>query len=448
MKDRLPCEMVQDILPSYVDGLTSEVTNQLIEEHMEDCNNCRQVCRRMQEPDTREIDEDNQAEIDYLKKTKKRIHNVMVGSILMAILVMSLVLLARTYLIGEHAYSTSAAYEVEVEGNQLRISGVTADERIGVSGVECEENNGIVTISLRTVRSSLLYGREFEAEYSAEEDIQEVRVGTRILWAKALQISALTSAVYNSAHEYVGDMSANGRTAQALNMTSYIGNFTNELQTTEEPYGWTLILEDDVQLTSKKRVESLMESYAYILLSVIGNLGEVTYDYTVDGQNESMTITTLDAASFAGMDIKNCGQDVALLQQLVEKIGLDSYAYVAGEYYGTESELTVEIVNNTSEDLPGISVSYLRDGEVCGTQGSRMTDNSKIKKGETMAYTFMPEDFGLQTWDSDADMEIQVSVADEQGNLYGVATPLHIASENMYQFSLSGNATDGYTINQ
>ena len=30
-KNKLQCEIVQDLLPSYVDGLTSEVTNEAVE---------------------------------------------------------------------------------------------------------------------------------------------------------------------------------------------------------------------------------------------------------------------------------------------------------------------------------------------------------------------------------------------------------------------------------
>ena len=38
---KLSCEIVQDLLPSYCDGLTSEVTNRAVEEHLADCHYCR-----------------------------------------------------------------------------------------------------------------------------------------------------------------------------------------------------------------------------------------------------------------------------------------------------------------------------------------------------------------------------------------------------------------------
>ena len=33
----LTCEVVQDLLPSYVDGLTSDVSNQAVEQHLKIC---------------------------------------------------------------------------------------------------------------------------------------------------------------------------------------------------------------------------------------------------------------------------------------------------------------------------------------------------------------------------------------------------------------------------
>ena len=34
---KIPCEMIQDLLPSYIDELTSEVTNREVEAHVSEC---------------------------------------------------------------------------------------------------------------------------------------------------------------------------------------------------------------------------------------------------------------------------------------------------------------------------------------------------------------------------------------------------------------------------
>lgn len=40
---KLPCEMVQDLLPLYHDGVCSEVSSVLVGEHLKECGDCRKV---------------------------------------------------------------------------------------------------------------------------------------------------------------------------------------------------------------------------------------------------------------------------------------------------------------------------------------------------------------------------------------------------------------------
>ncbi len=43
----LPCEMVQDLLPLYHDGVCSEVSKSMVKEHLDGCANCRQVLNKI-----------------------------------------------------------------------------------------------------------------------------------------------------------------------------------------------------------------------------------------------------------------------------------------------------------------------------------------------------------------------------------------------------------------
>ena len=38
----MECGIIKDLLPSYIDGLTSDVSNHMIEEHLEKCAECRE----------------------------------------------------------------------------------------------------------------------------------------------------------------------------------------------------------------------------------------------------------------------------------------------------------------------------------------------------------------------------------------------------------------------
>ena len=49
MKINLPCEIVMDLLPSYVDKLTSEMSTESVEEHLKECEKCQTVLEEMKE---------------------------------------------------------------------------------------------------------------------------------------------------------------------------------------------------------------------------------------------------------------------------------------------------------------------------------------------------------------------------------------------------------------
>ena len=48
MKEKKDCKIVQDLLPNYIDKLTSKETNTYIEEHVSSCKDCKKILDNMQ----------------------------------------------------------------------------------------------------------------------------------------------------------------------------------------------------------------------------------------------------------------------------------------------------------------------------------------------------------------------------------------------------------------
>ena len=46
MGQRLECDTVRDLLPMYIDHMTSDISNALIEEHISGCEECGKVDRK------------------------------------------------------------------------------------------------------------------------------------------------------------------------------------------------------------------------------------------------------------------------------------------------------------------------------------------------------------------------------------------------------------------
>lgn len=85
MKSKLSCDIVLDLLPSYVDELTRETTNKEVKEHLEECESCLKSYIAMQTPAKRAVTEEEFKEIDFLKTTKKKQKRKLVLSVAMGI---------------------------------------------------------------------------------------------------------------------------------------------------------------------------------------------------------------------------------------------------------------------------------------------------------------------------------------------------------------------------
>ena len=69
--EELKCEVIQVLLPSYVEGITSQESNRLIEQHLLSCEKCKDTVIMMKEdecPDEPKI----KREIDFMKKIKRK----------------------------------------------------------------------------------------------------------------------------------------------------------------------------------------------------------------------------------------------------------------------------------------------------------------------------------------------------------------------------------------
>ncbi len=47
IKMKINCEVIKDLLPSYIDGLTSPQSDTLIREHLKECPECREYLEEM-----------------------------------------------------------------------------------------------------------------------------------------------------------------------------------------------------------------------------------------------------------------------------------------------------------------------------------------------------------------------------------------------------------------
>lgn len=90
----MKCCIVKDLLPSYIDGLTSEETNAEIEKHLEGCTACHTIYEQMTAVISDKMPSEEK-EIDFLKNLKTRtqqMYGIVVFSTCAVLAVLSIVL--------------------------------------------------------------------------------------------------------------------------------------------------------------------------------------------------------------------------------------------------------------------------------------------------------------------------------------------------------------------
>ncbi len=490
MKHKLPCELVRDLFPTYIDELTSDVTNEWIKEHVEDCGECRTVLDTMREPEGQPRAQEEEKEIDFLKKARRRSVKITVASILLAFLIFGTLMFVNMFIIGNPVSSESVYCKASAKGNVLTVEVTMTDSARVPSDIKFSEKvPGVIDVSCKGVLTGPWNNMGvMTSEYTSDVPIKMVKSGGRVIWADGEDILALTSALYAAKHPYVGDMPANNLPVAVLNIGSYLGGFSNEMQTEKEPYGWSFVLDEEILPERAALREHMMKSYAYILLAVVQNLGEVSFEYVSEGESCKLTVTSDEASEFAGHDIKECYEDIVLLQDLVCKTGLDTYAFMNAEdvdlqmainaameaetqrmeaekqeaqlleaekqeaqLIEAQREFHIRIVNNAEDDVWMMGLSYGLDGDWKGSQaGGYAADSTPIRRGDSMTFIFYPQDFGMTDWETDAYAQFKAEITDMEGEVYPLDSEFGapVRGGAVYTYVLSGNAEDGYVIEQ
>lgn len=92
---KITCDVIEDLLPLYVEGLASDDTNFLVEEHIKTCTDCKKQLEAIQNPKKIPINTD----IEPFKKVEKKLFHKRVQIIALTIvLVLAIVIITMAYL--------------------------------------------------------------------------------------------------------------------------------------------------------------------------------------------------------------------------------------------------------------------------------------------------------------------------------------------------------------
>lgn len=321
MDSRVRCEVVRDLLPTYIEGLTSEVTNREIELHLSECKECEMLYNEMKTPIEPTMET---KEMDYLKKVKQQTNKKIITGVTLIAGLFLLLIGIRMYIVGGSVNSVANYYPSMSTTNEgkdvLSLQGELANRARVFKKYTVTIEDDTATIKL-IERAALPWedNNDYYVGYEIPSGVKRIILNEHIIWEEGVVITRETNDIYETKHAYIGDVSANGRTAGALKIGEF-GQFLNSLQTTEEPYGWTIEFTDSI--INDTIFNERMSQYAYVILSLIDNLGEVSWEYSSGSKVITKTVTTEDATKALGKDVKEYSKSISEFQRLLNQLYL------------------------------------------------------------------------------------------------------------------------------
>ena len=320
----LPCAIVEDLLPAYVEGLTSEETTAAVEAHLASCPACaaKRAAMGAEEGPSPEEAAETAREVDYLKAVRRRSRRRVAAAILCTVLVLLLGFAAKIFVIGTPLNPGGVAVDTQEEGGALQVGISSLASGNAFRGWTVENRDGVVSITARSVLVSPLFRDGGGTVEVPMEGVTEIWLGEagqgRIIWQDDTEISPDAWALYQAQTPYVGDNSAVGRVLAAVDTWygPYI-EYTISLQTDQEPYGLTIHFDDITAHMSKDSVirvtDQRMYTLAPTLLALIGNLERVQWTCALsDGtyHTQAVTLEEVDEALPDWIEARNLARNL------------------------------------------------------------------------------------------------------------------------------------------
>ncbi len=311
--NKIPCAVIKDLLPSYAEDLTSPETCELVREHLQECPDCQSVYEAMHEEIPTETEGNcgiaaDASEIDYLKKVRNTGRKKIIASVLTVLLLAGGAVFAKVYLYGSpiddfHMTVSSQCVEASTETGE---SGESEDFMIFSCWIEGTRGQAFTHYKIRETdegKEVVLYAapasifhKETTMQIWIPEDSAESITIKGDTYGENGCVTKRAKELYAARNPYIGDISADQKIANLLGVGEKLGSYTNKLDTEEKegweyPYGWELIF-DEPWKDAERRSEK-MKNYAYALIALIDNCGEISWTYTTEDEKTHTESVTL-----------------------------------------------------------------------------------------------------------------------------------------------------------
>lgn len=423
MKYELPCEIVQDLLPSYIDGLTNESTTESVDAHLQTCEVCREMHEDMRASLTEETEmpkEEDARAISFMKKTRSRGRIMVAAGMIVAAVVAFGVMFTRYYMIGEPASVTGMNYQIYRSDDDLEFACWMIDENMGVTVADQTMKDGVLDLTLHSMRKSFFHDNVYQTNFcEVAPEVKRVTLnGSTVIWDEDTAIAPEVAKLYSSHSPYIGDTSAIGKVTKAIGLYEYQDFGGIELQTKEAPYGLTFMAGSVItQEESYDRLEKLPK-YGAMLIAAIDNLDHITFTLNVEGDPVEVDVSEADTRRMLGASAKTYIDSPKHLQEMIAALDLAGQPGF-NEHADLIAKDNFEIYPNiaTDESIFGIGVAIQVNGHEYGSGSVWSADATPLEKGGVGSFFITPETEGY-TVDMENDIvELRISIYGAGANM-------------------------------
>lgn len=312
MKNDLTCAVARDLMPSYVDGLTSAESNEALERHVEGCADCRARLDAMRRSEENAAPAEADKVVDYMSAMYRKTLRRTAAIVAAVVAIIAVVLVLRLYVFGIPAPLYQMDYGASEAEDFVEIHASSSDPNKGMLWHMDDSEPGVLRITARVVNKSPLRQTE-DFSYTVDRDsVQDLDIylNDTLMISKGMLISFTARDLYNAQTPYVGNAPALGSIANALGIYEDVGMFDFALQTDREPYGCTLRFENHYGvgvmmtggglLSEEAALLNLrMEQRAPLFLATVGNLSWLAWSYNDESgevQTQTITVEEVNAA--------------------------------------------------------------------------------------------------------------------------------------------------------
>ena len=338
MNNKIPCDVILDLLPLCAEGLSSDKSSDAVQQHIKSCPSCQRAAENITKSPadgSAPCDErDNERSVEYLKRIRRRSRKKIIIGVCSVICVALAAMVFKLYIYGSPSYSYVPEITQETTGSTgavYKVEGFFSDSAAVYSRYKIipTGDGGEKVVVYGCLPSPWNRSGRFSIDCSVKGSYLDVG-GMRIMADGTIYNAGLAQKLYDTSHPYVGDMPANNELALALGIQDMGVQYINRLHTEKEPYGWEFVFSETQNLNKQDEINQYMEKYAVVLLALVGNCHEVMWSFGGEEERESSSaslkspykITSEDADELLGKDVKSFSESPEQIMRLLKVLDL------------------------------------------------------------------------------------------------------------------------------